>query len=258
MKDNKIYNVYIGYDEKDKAAYEVLKFSIERISSVPVEIKPIKLSTVERMGLYNRKFSINEDGQRYDDIDKRPFSTDFSFTRFLVPHLNMYEGMALYMDADMYIRADIKELFDICNDPYYPLWCVHHKYEPKATIKMDNQLQEPYHRKNWSSLMMFNCAHPLNKPLTVEAVNTKSGRWLHGFEWLPDKEVDIGKIPEEWNWLDGHSPVKPKPKNVHFTTGGPWFSDWNPSRSEDSPYIIEWHNDREWINITGGKDVEDE
>ena len=136
MKDNKVYTVYVGYDEKDKPAYEVLKFSIERISSVPIQVKPIKLSTVERMGMYNRKFSVNENGQRYDEIDKRPFSTDFSFTRFLIPHLNMYQGMALYMDADMYIRADIKELFDICDDPYYPLWCVHHKYEPKATIKI--------------------------------------------------------------------------------------------------------------------------
>ena len=74
---------------------------------------------------------------------------------------------------------------------------------------------------------------------------------------VPDKEADIGSIPEEWNWLDGHSPIELKPKNVHFTTGGPWFPNWNPTRGEDSPYIIEWHNDKEWLAITGGKDVKD-
>ena len=236
--------VFVGYDTREDIAYQVCKHSI--LNKQPkADVRPLKQQELRDAGWYTRS------------IDKLA-STEFTFTRFLIPELANFKGWALFMDCDMILTTDIKELFDICNDPYYPLWCVHHKYEPKATIKMDNQLQEPYRRKNWSSLMMFNCAHPLNKPLTVEAVNTKSGRWLHGFEWLPDKEVDIGKIPEEWNWLDGHSPVKPKPKNVHFTTGGPWFPNWNPSRSEDSPYIIEWHNDREWINITGGKHVEDE
>ena len=55
-------------------------------------------------------------GQPYDEIDGRPFSTDFSFTRFLVPHLNMYQGIALFMDSDMYLRTDITELFDMCQD----------------------------------------------------------------------------------------------------------------------------------------------
>ena len=91
---------------------------------------------------------------------------------------------------------------------------------------MDNKVQEPYRRKNWSSLIMFNCAHDAHKSLTIDDVNTRMGRWLHGFEWLPDKEADIGKIPEEWNWLDGHSDTKLEAKNVHFTTGGPWFENW--------------------------------
>ena len=58
------------------------------------------------MGMYTRKSELI-DGQPYDDIDGRPFSTEFSFSRFLVPALNMYQGKALYMDCDMYLRADI-------------------------------------------------------------------------------------------------------------------------------------------------------
>ncbi len=240
--------VYIGYDPKEDTAYEVLKFSIERIATKPVRVVPIKRNIVERMGLYTRKHNTIS-GQPYDEIDGKPFSTEFSFTRFLVPALNMYEGMALFMDSDMYMRTDVTELFEECSNDYYPLWCVHHKYEPEKGLKMDGKMQEPYRRKNWSSLMMFNCGHELNKNLTIKDINTRSGRWLHGFEWLPDKEADIGSIPEEWNWLDGHSDPKLEAKNVHFTTGGPWFHKWGGSREQDHKYAVEWLNDAKWLQM---------
>jgi lipopolysaccharide biosynthesis glycosyltransferase len=242
--------VYVGYDPKEDTAYEVLKFSIERISSKPVRVVPIKKHVVERMGLYRRK-STTIDGQFYDEIDGKPFSTEFSFTRFLVPHLNMYEGLALYMDCDMYVRADITELFELCDSSYYPLWCVHHKYKPEKGTKMDGKIQESYPRKNWSSLMLFNCEHSYHKSLTVNDINIRSGKWLHSFGWLPDKEADIGQIPEEWNWLDGHSPVDLKPKNVHFTTGGPWFHKWRPRGEIEGKYAVEWCNDVQWLQMNG-------
>ena len=248
-------SVYIGYDPKEDMAYQVLKFSLERITTKPIRVVPIRLDVVQRMGLYRREFSVM-DGQRYDSIDGRPFSTDFSFTRFLVPFLNMFEGKALYMDCDMYMRTDVADLFDICTMDYYPLWCVHHDYEPKTGNKMDNKVQEPYRRKNWSSLILFNCAHEAHKNLTIDDINTRSGRWLHGFEWLPDKEADIGRIPEEWNWLDGHSPEKLEAKNVHFTTGGPWFENWQCRGKVDAKYAVEWTNDARWLQANGMVDGE--
>ena len=252
MAKNKhsINTVYIGYDPKEDTAYEVLKFSIERISTKSVRVVPIKRNIVEQMGLYTRKYN-TIDGQPYDEIDGKPFSTEFSFTRFLVPALNMYEGMALFMDSDMYIRADVTELFEHCDNNYFPLWCVHHKYNPEKGTKMDGKVQEPYRRKNWSSLMMFNCGHPLNRKLTVKDVNTRTGKWLHNFSWLPDKEADIGSIPEEWNWLDGHSPESLEAKNVHFTTGGPWFHKWRPRGGTEGKYATEWSNDAQWLQLQG-------
>jgi len=227
-----------------------LKFSLERIASKPVRVVPIKRDVVRRMGLYRREHT-TMDGQDYDIIDGRPFSTEFSFTRFLVPFLNMFEGKALYMDCDMYMRTDVTELFELCSLDYYPLWCTHHKYEPTLGSKMNNKVQQPYRRKNWSSLIMFNCGHEVNKKLTPEIVNTKSGRWLHTFQWLPDKEADIGTIPEEWNWLDNHSSTDIDVKNVHFTTGGPWFKDWGSPRDKDNQYAIEWNNDVRWLQMQG-------
>ena len=251
-----VNTVYIGYDEKEDTAYEVLKFSLERIATKPIRVVPIKKNLIERMGIYTRKSNMIH-GQQYDEIDGKPFSTEFSFSRFLVPALNMYQGYALYMDCDMYIRADVNELFELCENSYYPLWCVKHKYAPKKGIKMDGKEQQPYPRKNWSSLMMFNCGHEVNEKLTPEAVNTKSGRWLHTFQWLPDKEADIGTIPEEWNWLDNHSSEDIEAKNVHFTTGGPWFNKWGSSREKDTKYAVEWSNDADWLQIRGLIDNKD-
>jgi len=247
-----INTVYIGYDPREDTAYEVLKFSLERTTSKPLLVRALRKDLLEKMGMYRRESSMI-DGQPYDEIDGRPFSTEFSFSRFLVPALNMYQGKALYMDCDMYVRADISELFELCEMDYYPLWCVHHKYEPEKGMKMDGKAQEPYRRKNWSSLMMFNCGHELNKRLTPEVVNTQTGRWLHGFGWLPDKEADIGKIPEEWNWLDGHSDPELPAKIVHFTTGGPWFKKWRPrvSHKVDGDYAVEWCNEARWLQMNG-------
>ncbi|MAZ04220.1 MAG: glycosyltransferase [Sneathiella sp.] len=250
-----MYTIYIGYDPKEDMAYQVLKFSLERIASKPVRVVPIKRDVVQRMGLYRREHTVM-DGQNYDVIDGRPFSTEFSFTRFLVPFLNMFEGKALYMDCDMYMRTDVIELFEACDLDYYPLWCVHHEYEPISGSKMNNKIQEPYRRKNWSSLMMFNCSHEANKTLTIDDVNTRSGRWLHGFEWLSDKEGDIGKIDEDWNWLDGHSDESLEAKCVHFTTGGPWFEDWRCRGKVDGKYAVEWTNDVRWLQANGMVDAE--
>ena len=148
--------VYIGYDPKENVAYEVLKFTIERIAVDNVRIVPIKRDVLRRMGMYTRTYS-TVNGQMIDTIDAKPFSSEFSFTRFLVPAMNMYEGWALYMDCDMYPRIDINEVFEEYNDDFFPLYCVKHKYEPTNKKKMNGKEQHAYPRKNWSSLIMFNC-----------------------------------------------------------------------------------------------------
>ena len=156
------YNIYVGYDPKEEIAYEILKWNLERIAKNPVNIFPLRKDILEKIGMYSREYT-DIKGQKIDKIDGKPFSSDFSFSRFLVPALNMYQGWALYMDCDMYPRSDICELFEEYNDPFHPIYCVKHEYTPENSTKMDNQKQEQYYRKNWSSLMLFNCEHPQNK-----------------------------------------------------------------------------------------------
>lgn len=251
MNYNKRPVIYIGYDKREEIAYNVLKYSIERFNT-DYDIIPLHQPTLRRLGLYRRNFEVNKHGQKIDTFDNLPFSTDFTFTRFLVPHISLYSGWSLFMDSDTYLRTDIKELFATYNDPKYALYCIKHHYMPTETMKMDGQLQQSYSRKNWSSVVLWNCSHPSNKNLTVDDVNTKSGRWLHNFKWLEDQE--IGSMSEEWNWLDGHTDQDISPYLVHFTTGGPWFPKWVGKREDDVKYAEEWkaiHDDMSYGTLIG-------
>jgi|TARA_R110000796_G_scaffold137009_1_gene253077 hypothetical protein len=243
--------IYVGYDQREDTPYRILEESIRRHSSKAVNIIPIKQEALRTIGLYSRDYTTSIIGnsiQKIDTNDKKPFSTDFSFTRFLVPHLNLFSGWALFIDCDMFFRSDVMELFDTYNDPEVALYTVEHNYKPTQSIKMDNQQQGQYNMKNWSSVMLWNCSHPIHRNLTVSDVNTKSGRWLHQFQWMLDNMDTLGDMDESWNWLDNHSSESIEAKNVHFTTGGPYFDTWIGSRDADKRYAAEWLIELEKFN----------
>jgi hypothetical protein len=216
--------VYIGWDWRDDTAYRVAARSLKRHASVPVEIVPLVESEIRKAGIFRRTYHTRHDPetntlQKIDDIDGKPFSTEFSFTRFAVPLL---EGMGsgsdwvLFTDPDVLWRADIAELIAAI-DPDAAVCCVKHRHDPVETHKMDGVLQTRYPRKNWSSVMAI---QPDRCPrMTVELLNTAKGSYLHALGWVDDRM--IGSLPEEWNWLAGHSSPAIDPKLVHFTEGTP-------------------------------------
>ena len=220
MKDRKIY---IGYDSKEPIASEICEFSLNKNSSKPVKINHIKLNEVKNKNIYWR------------ETDKLG-STEFTFTRFLVPFLQNYNGWALFCDSDFLWLEDVNELFSIA-DNKYAIMCVHHDYKPKNTKKKLLSSQQIYPRKNWSSLVLWNCSHPSNKKVTPDLVNTETGKFMHRFGWLKDEE--IGAISHEWNWLIGwyKEPEDGKPKALHYTEGGPWLG----SDFQKKEYAEEWN-----------------
>lgn len=236
-----ILRIYIGWDDREEEAWDICFASLQRRSSVPLHVTPLKRQALIYRGYYNRTFHLR-DGQRIDDQDKKPFSTEFAFTRFLVPALENYMGWALFCDCDFLWRADVADLFALA-DPKYAVQVVKHEHVPLETSKMDGCQQTKYPRKNWSSLVLWNCAHPAHRALTTQAVNTRPGAWLHGFEWLTDEE--IGALPMEWNWLEGWSPPSVTPKAVHYTRGGPWFADY-----QDVGYAKDWLRERSVVRDT--------
>ncbi len=207
--------IFIGYDSKVKIAYHVLAESILRNSSTPVTISPINLNNLKN--IYTRK---------QDPLA----STEFSFSRFLVPHLMNYNGWAIFMDSDMVMLSDITKLWNLKNEKYALQVCKH-DYTPNSKNKFLGNNQTIYAKKNWSSLMLMDCSKC--KRLTPEYVNTRSGLELHQFKWL--NENLIGSIPLEWNWLVGEYPYKKEVHNIHFTEGGPYFKDY-----KNTEYADEW------------------
>jgi lipopolysaccharide biosynthesis glycosyltransferase len=223
--------IYVGWDSREDFVYRVCEKSLNKTSSVPIEIIPLKQNDLRNDCLYWR------------DEDKLS-STEFTFTRFLIPELQEFEGWALFIDCDFIALEDVNKLFDQIDDKY-ALMCVKHNYSPKNLTKMDGKNQYKYPRKNWSSMMMINCGHPSNKKLTKELVNDPQvdGQYLHRFSWLKDEE--IGEVSHEWNWLvDWYKePVDGHPKFLHFTEGSPWFEEY-----KDCEYNEEYHKIKREIN----------
>lgn len=226
--------VFIGWDPREPEAYDVAAFSLRRRASRPVEVAPLKQDDLREAGLYWR------------DVDPLA-STAFTYTRFLTPALAGYQGRALYCDSDFLWLADVAKLFALAEEPDRAVWCVQHDHRPREATKMDGVAQTTYPRKNWSSLMLFDCGHPSTRRLSPEVVNTQSGAFLHRMQWAADEE--IGDLPVSWNWLEGWNapPERGTPNVVHYTRGGPWFDAW---RNVD--YADLWLAERALMDAAGG------
>jgi hypothetical protein len=222
--------IYIGADPREADAFTVARSSAVRRLSAAIPVHGLHLADMIGSGLYHRPTE-RRGAQLWDTISDAPMATEFAISRFLTPIIARAQW-ALFMDCDVLVRADLAELFDLA-DPSKAVMCVQHAHRPAPGLKMDGQLQTFYARKNWSSVCLFNTAHPANRRLTVEAVNTWPGRDLHAFRWLADDE--IGALPVEWNWLAGHSDPQIDPKIVHHTDGSPCMPGY-----EAAPYADEW------------------
>lgn len=204
--------IFIGYDRRIPIASQVAAHSIIRRASMPVSITFLNLTNLGE--LYTREINPLQ-------------STEFSFSRFLVPYLCGYEGTALFMDNDMILQADIVELFNLA-DPSKAVQVVKHDHQPQEEVKFMGAVQTKYEKKNWSSVMLFN--NTLCHALTPEYVNTATGLELHQFKWLESDEL-IGELPKEWNYLVGYDEyTEPAPKLIHYTEGAPFYEKYRQTQ----------------------------
>jgi len=231
-------SIYIGYDPREYAAFSVARHSVLRHLSQSIPVHGLILDDLISSNLYHRPIEhrTTEAGNKvmWDTISAAPMSTQHANARFLVPMLAK-TGWALFMDGDMLLRGDIAQAFDGLDDSK-AVYCVQHKHEPPTGIKMDGQLQLAYHRKNWSSFILFNCDHEANRSLTLELINTLPGRDLHRLCWLDDSE--IGALDPKWNFLVGHSDPAIDPVVVHHTSGTPDMPGY-----ENTAYADEWRTE---------------
>ena len=211
--------IFVGYDPREAIAYHTCVNSIIRNSSQPVAIVPVALN------LFRDYSETHTDG-----------SNHFIYTRFLVPHLMQYIGWAIFIDGDMIVRGDIAELWNL-RELDKDVMVVKHDYKTRMTEKYLGAKNEDYPRKNWSSVILWNCNSYPNRKLTSEFVQKATGAELHRFSWLEDKR--IGELPKEWNWLPDEYGPNSDAKLLHYTLGTPCFHEF-----ADTPQGNEWHRER--------------
>lgn len=212
--------VFVGFDPREAVAYHTFCQSVLERASLPVSFTPLALNALA--------------GYRETHTDG---SNAFIYSRFLTPYLCGFDGWALFADGDMICRADIAELWAL-RDPRHAVQVVKHDYQTKAAQKYLGNKNENYPRKNWSSVMLFNCDHPKHRLLTPEFLQRTTGKFLHRFEWLDD--ADIGELPRVWNWLTTEYEDNYDAKLLHYTLGTPCFKDYENAEMAD-----EWHAARE-------------
>ena len=211
--------VFIGYDPREAIAFHVCVNSIIRHSSQPVSIVPVALN------LFRDYQETHGDG-----------SNHFIYTRFLVPYLMKYTGWAIFIDGDMVVQADITELWNL-RDSEKDVMVVKHDYQTQRSEKYLGNKNENYPRKNWSSVILWNCQNWPNRVLTPEFVAAQPGSYLHRFSWLEDSR--IGELPREWNWLPDEFGENPHARLLHYTLGTPCFHEF-----ADTPQATAWHRER--------------
>jgi lipopolysaccharide biosynthesis glycosyltransferase len=217
--------LFIGWDSREDIAFQVCRQSALRNSARDLPIYALKQNSLRELGLYTRP------------VDAKA-STEFSLTRFLTPYLAGGSGWSIFVDCDFLFTGDVARVMDgVSADK--AVYVVQHDYTPAQSIKMDDKQQSIYPRKNWSSFILFNNAHPKVQALTPDVVNGESPAYLHRFSWLEDK--DIGALDLTWNFLVGEYP-KPKvvPTSIHYTNGGPWFEN-----CQGVDYAAEWIAERD-------------
>ena len=210
--------IFVGFDQSaEPVAYHAFCQSVIEQSSIPVSFTPLALNTLK--------------GYEEKHVDG---SNAFIYSRFLVPSLCDYKGLALFCDGDMICRGDVAELLKYYEEePEKAVWVVKHDYKTQHPVKYLGAKNEDYPRKNWSSVVLWNCHHWQNQKLTPELVMESTGSYLHRFSWLEDRF--IGDLPAEWNWLETEYVYNQEAKLIHHTLGTPCFKDY-----QYSPYSKEW------------------
>ena len=213
---DEIISMVVGFDQREAVAYHTFTQSVIEKSSIPVSFIPLAINSLK--------------DYKETHTDK---SNDFIYSRFLTPYLCNFNGWAIFADGDMICQADIKELWDLM-DESKALQVVKHDYKTKAQKKYLGNVNEDYPKKNWSSLILWNCSHPKHKILTPEFIASQTGKYLHRFSWLDENE--IGELPKEWNWLAIEYPENKNAKLIHYTLGTPCFKEYKESDMADIWY----------------------
>lgn len=210
--------IFVGYDPREIAALHVFCHSILEKAREEVAFFPIT-----------------------GKVQGGDATNLFSHERWGIPGRMNYRGWAVYAECDMLCRAPIDELWDL-RESAYDVLVAKHDYKTKHPIKYWGQKNRDYPRKNWSSLMLINCAGAVWQ--RIPWIHPEIGD-LHRFSATVGAKAlfaqdRVGELDLAWNWLVGEYDFNPAAKLVHFTIGGPYFDAYR-----NCDYAEEWRRTRD-------------
>jgi lipopolysaccharide biosynthesis glycosyltransferase len=201
--------VFVGADRSQQLAISVLEYSIKRHTKADVQVIP----------MLDLPVPVPKDprnGQR----------TGFSFSRFCIPKLAGYRGKAIYMDADMMVFRDIRELWELPFDGAKIVIQKEVKFEDQTTAKAG----APKKRKKQCAVMLLDCSR-LDWDIARIVADMDAGRYdyeqlMYEMCILPEVEVKYG-VPFEWNSLEHWDSDT---RLLHYTDvyTQPWTACGNP------------------------------
>lgn len=193
---DEVIRVFVGVDRSQLLAVKVLEHSIKRHTTAKVEVIP----------MLDLPVPVPKDprnGQR----------TGFSFSRFCIPKLAGYQGKAIYMDADMLVFRDIRELWEIPFDGAKVVIQQEVKHEAETTQKVG----APKKRKKQCAVMLLDCER---LDWVIESIIAGMDAEEYDYEQLmydlcvlKEDEVKYG-VPFEWNSLEHYDA---NTRLIHYT-----------------------------------------
>jgi hypothetical protein len=191
--------VYVGSQEAQLVPVKVLEYSIRKHTDLPVEVFPLHHAHIE--------YPLPR------DVGNRP-RTPFSFQRFYIPQLAGFQGRAIYLDSDMQVFRDIRELWSL---PF-----------EGADLLAAWEIAESA-RKPQFSVMVLNC-DALRWDLNEIVAALDRGELNYEtlmYEMKVARNIRTA-IDPTWNSLERYEPGKTS--LLHYTemTRQPWISRENP------------------------------
>jgi lipopolysaccharide biosynthesis glycosyltransferase len=182
--ENSLIRVFVGTDRSQLLAVSVLEYSIKRHTTAQVEVTPL-------LDLPVPQPKDPRNSQR----------TGFSFSRFCIPKLAGYKGKAIYMDADMLVMHDIRELWNIPFEGAKVIVQKEVKFDNVSTLKAG----APDKRKKQCAVMLLDCER-LDWAIESLVSDMDAGRYdydqlMHNLCVLQDDDIKYG-VPFEWNSLE--------------------------------------------------------
>jgi lipopolysaccharide biosynthesis glycosyltransferase len=196
MANDEVIRVFVGTDRSQVLAVPVLEHSIKRHTDAKLEVIP----------MLDLPVPVPKDprnGQR----------TGFSFSRFCIPKLAGYQGKAIYMDADMLVFQDIRELWNI---PFDGAKVVIQKEVKHEEVTLE-KVGAPKKRKKQCAVMLLDCGR-LDWDINCIVGEMNDGKYdyeglMYDLCILAEDEIKFG-VPFEWNSLEHYDS---QTRLIHYT-----------------------------------------